>query len=605
MTIRDHTAAQSGVASNGEERVHTGIAVSPGFAIGPAFVFEREVYDVDESRIDADKVDAELERFEWSIKRSARDLKKIIAISREKVGDDSAAIFDAQRMMLRDETMHEEVVATIRSEHVNAAWAVHRVMDRHRKKLEASDSEYFRERASDLGDVHDRIIRHLNRGRLLSAINEDHVVVAENLTAADIVLFTRRGILGCAMDFGGPTSHVAIMARSLGVPAVLSLHDISSSIQTGEMVILDGVRGVVIVNPTDETLDGYRTRQERFLRLKEEEKSLIPLPAETLDGFKISLQANLELREELDMISAFGADGVGLFRTEIMFLMEGRVSVSEADQLRMYRTVVEKAQPASATLRLLDLGGDKLLPVAHREHNPFLGWRGVRVLLDRPELLMPQLRAMLRASAFGSTRILVPMVTDITEMRAVKSMLATAKEELRRNGESFDENVPLGAMIEVPSAALLADRYASECDFFSIGTNDLTQYTLAVDRGNDMVATLFRDLHPAVLRLIKTTVDAAKNAGIPVSVCGELANNVRAVPILLGLGVKTLSMAPVYLPSVKRVIRAMRCDEGRELAEAALESSDPDELIRQLDHWLDEHACGVSFFVEGQSASKD
>jgi phosphotransferase system enzyme I (PtsI) len=579
--------------------------VSPGIAFGPAFVFEREVYDMEESRIDEGEVEGELERFQSAIARSERDLKKIVAITREKVGEDSAAIFDAQRMMLHDHTMHEEVVAAIRTDRVNAAWAVHRIMDRHRQKLEASDSEYFRERASDLGDVHDRIIRHLNRGRLLSAIDEDHVVIAENLTAADMVLFSRRGILGCAMDFGGPTSHVAIMARSLNVPAVVSLHDITSSVQNGELVILDGIRGRVIVNPTETPLGRYRDRRERFGRLKEEEKELVPLAAETLDGHAISLQANLELREELVLLPEYGAAGIGLFRTEILFLMEARLSVSEAEQFRTYRSVVERMRPGPTTFRVLDLGGDKLLPVAHREQNPFLGWRGVRVLLDRPELLMPQLRAILRASAFGPTRIMVPMVTDVTEMRAVRSMLAAAMEELRRDGVAFDEDIPLGAMIEVPSAALLADRFAAECDFFSIGTNDLTQYTLAVDRGNDLVSALFRDLHPAVLRLIQSTVDAARAADIPVSVCGELANNLRAVPVLLGLGVDTLSMAPVYLPGVKRVIRAMRLDEGKELARAALDASDAEELIRRLDHWLDDHACGVSFFLEGNAANGD
>lgn len=588
---------------DGGERMFSGIAVSPGIAIGPAYVFEREVYDIDESRIDPGEVEGEIERFEQAIARSDRDLKKIIAITREKVGEDSAAIFDAQRMMLHDHTMHDDVVGSIRSECVNAVWAVHRVLERHRQVMDASDSEYFRERASDLADVRDRIIRHLHRGKLLSAIDEEHIVIAENLTAADVILFSRRGVLACAMDFGGPTSHVAIMARSLGVPAVVSLHSISSAIQPGDPVILDGIRGRVIVHPSPATLERYRVRQERFRRLKEEERELVPLTSETLDGHAVPLEANLELREELPLLAEYGATGVGLFRTEILFLMEGRLSVSEEDQFRAYRTVVERVRPGATTFRVLDLGGDKLLPMAHREHNPFLGWRGVRVLLDKPDVLVPQLRAILRASAFGPTRILVPMVTDVSEMRAVRALLDEVRADLRREGVAFDENVPLGAMIEVPSAALLADRFAAECDFFSIGTNDLTQYTLAVDRGNDMVAALFRDLHPAVLRLIRLTVKAGADAGIPVSVCGELANNLRAVPVLIGLGVNSLSMAPVYLPGVKRVIRAMRRDEGEELAEAALSATDADDLAGQLDRWLEEHACGVSFFLEGNAAN--
>ena len=582
-----------------EETVVRGIAASPGISIGPAYVYTRESWTEDRRELDAEEIKEELERFERAVERSERDLSKIIAITREKVGSESAAIFDAQRLMLRDEAMFDSVTTAIRKDHVNAGYAVEKIMDRHRKVMEASDSEYLRERAQDLTDVKDRLVRHLRKGRALSKIDPNHIVVAENLTAADMVLFSRRGVLGCAMDFGGPTSHVAIMARSLGVPAVVGLHGVTPHVKTGETVILDGIRGELILNPAEETLEAYRTRAERFQRLKAEEKDLVPLPSETLDGHHVRLEANLELREELPLVGEYGAEGIGLFRTEILFLMEGRLVVEEEAQYKVYRTVVDAVKPNPTTFRVIDLGGDKLLPMGHREHNPFLGWRGIRILLDKPELLMPQLRAILRASAHGPVRIMVPMVTEVGEIKAFREMLEKAQSDLTAEGVAYDSDVKVGLMIEVPSAALLADRFAPYADFFSIGTNDLTQYTLAVDRGNDLVAGLYQDLHPAVLMLIRRTVEAARGHGIPVSVCGEMATNLRAVPVLIGLGVDTLSASPVYLPSIKRVVRAMKRSEGRLLASEALQSKNAAEVGGRLDQWLDEHACGVGFFLEG------
>lgn len=587
--------------SRARERVFDGIAVSPGITIGPAYVHAREAIEVEERILEPELVDQEVASLHEAIERSERDLNKIIAVTREKLGEDSADIFEAQRLMLFDDAVRGEAERCIRRDRFEASYALHRVMQRHRKILEASGNDYFRERAHDLQDVEDRIIRHLRRGRLISAVDPSHIVVSENLTAADIILFSRRGILGCAMDYGGLTSHVSIMARSLGVPAVVSLHGLAGSIATGDLLVLDGLRGRVVVNPDDATLDAYRRRKDRFERLRAEEKSLVHLEPETVDGHRVRLEANLELRDEVSFVAEYGAQGIGLFRTEMLFLVEGRLSVSEEDQFRIYQAVVSAVAPAPVTLRVLDLGGDKLLPVAHREHNPFLGWRGIRVLLDKPDLLMPQLKAILRASAFGNVRILIPMVTDVGEVRQVRALLARAREELRSEGRAFADNVPVGVMVEVPSVALLADRFAAESDFFSIGTNDLTQYALAVDRGNDLVSKLFRDLHPAVLHLVRKTLEAARRRGIPVSVCGELAANLRAVPILVGMGVDALSMSPVYLPGVKRVIRSMSKEEGQLLAREALESDDADEVAARLDRWLEEHGCGVPFLVDSRN----
>lgn len=586
-----------------EERILAGIGVAPGIAIGPAYLYARVTFEVQKRDLEEGDLDAECERFEGAVTRAERDLNKVIDVTRDKLGQESAAIFEAQMLMLRDEAVYQAVVDFIRQRRLNAGYAVHKVMSKHRQVMVASDSEYLRERANDLQDVQDRIIRHLRRGRIMSAIDPDTIVVSESLTAADIILFSRRGIRGCATDFGGPTSHVSIMARALGLPAIASMHSATGEIETGDMLILDGIRGEVIVNPTSRTLERYKTRQERYRRLILEDKQLAPLPSETLDGHRIGLEANLELREEISVLKEYGAEGVGLFRTEILLLMEGRISMSEDKQFDVYQRVVEEVRPGTTTFRILDLGGDKLLPMAHREHNPFLGWRGIRVMLDRPEILRPQLRAILRASDLGPTRILLPMVSAITEIGQFREILDSVMDELEQEGIPFDRSVPVGIMVEVPSVALMADKYAAEVDFFSIGTNDLTQYVLAVDRGNDLVAGLFEEMHPAVLQLIKNTTDAAKAAGIPVSLCGELATNLRAVPVLIGLGVDSLSASPVFLPAIKRVLRAMKMSEGKKLAELALQSSDPAAIRDMLDRWLDEHGCGLSFFLEGGNGS--
>lgn len=583
-------------------KVCKGIGVSPGIAIGPAYLYARVSFEVEERSIDPEQIEGEKDRFEHAVKRAERDLHKIIAITREKLGEDSATIFEAQLLMLRDEAMYPEVVSFIEKKGINAGYAVQTVMSKHRQVMEASDSEYLRERSNDLLDIQDRIIRHLRRGRILSAVDEESIVIAENLTAADIILFSRRGILGCAMDFGGPTSHVSIMARALGVPAVVSTHGATKEVSTGDLVILDGIRGELIVNPDEATLESYRVKQKRYERLLQEDKQLVNQPAETLDGHPVLLQANLELREEIPLMEENGAKGVGLFRTEMLLLMEGRAIVTEEEQAIEYTKVVEAVAPHTTTFRILDLGGDKLLPMGHREHNPFLGWRGIRIMLDKPELMTPQLRAILRASAKGPTRLLLPMITRIGEVRRFKEMLAETMDALDKEGVAFDRDIPVGVMVEVPSVALQAELFAKEVDFFSIGTNDLTQYVLAVDRGNDLVAEIYNELHPAVLELIRMTSEAAHKEGIPVSLCGELATNLRAVPVLLGLGVDSLSASPVYLPAMKRVIRAMKRSEGEALAARALASSDPEEFRRFMDRWLEEHACGVSFFLEGPEA---
>ena len=572
------------------EKLFEGISLSPGVAIGQAYLYARASDGITKQSIDREEVEKEVALFEEAVARAEHELNKIIALSREKLGEESTAIFEAQRMMLRDEGLLDPVRCRIREERQNAGYAVQAVMKQHRRRLEASDDEYLRERASDLTDVQDRIIRQLRRGKLSARVDANTVVVAENLGASDVIRFNNHGILGCVSEHGGATSHVALIARALGLPAVAGIPRVTERVPAGATVVLDGLQGRLIVNPSAETVRFYRERMARYHELMHENEALAELPTETRDGHRIQLMANVEFRQELDLIARYGAEGIGLLRTEMLFLMRRDISLSEEMQYEVYREIIEAVRPGVSTIRMLDLGGDKMLPLAHREHNPFLGWRGIRVLLDRPELLRPQLRALLRASVHGPLRILLPMVTHRDEVRRFKTVMREVRAELAARGEAVDGDVAVGVMVEVPAVALRPEAFAPEVDFFSIGTNDLTQYVLAVDRGNELVADRFDALHPAVLSLVKRTVDAAHAHGISASLCGELGSDPTAIPILVGLGLDQISASPTYLPPLKRVIRAVRLSDAQALAERVLRADDVRTVHAINREWLQAHA---------------
>ena len=566
-----------------------GIGVAPGVAVGPAYLYAAGAYQARPEQLGGEDVEAELDRFERAIARSERELKKVAVVARQKLGEGSAGIFDAQTLILRDSQFYDAVVERVREHGSGAGWAVQTVLAEHRRRLEASPSAALRERAADFLDVQQRVLRNLQQGRAVSRIDPNRVVVAENLTAADVLLFSRRGVLGVVLDFGGPTSHVSIMARALGVPAVVSLHGLAEHVGPDDVVVVDGFSGTVIVNPEPDTLASAEAKAARFAGLTADRDAIRAEPSETKDGHAVALQANVEFREEFPLLHEYGAEGVGLFRTEMLFLTQGR-ALDEDQQYEVYRDAVVAAAPYPVTFRLLDLGGDKVLPMSRRESNPFLGWRGLRILLDKPDLLRPQLRALLRAAAAAPEgappRLLLPMVSGIDEVRQFRRALRTVRAELEADGTPHQADVPLGIMVEVPSVALQAGLFARNVDFFSIGTNDLTQFTLAVDRGNDLVAGLYRELHPAVLGLIAQTVEAAQAAGIPVSVCGEVAADPRVTPLLVGLGVRALSASPAYLTLVKRVLRAFTLEEAEDLARRALRQPDADAVRRLLDYFL-------------------
>ena len=590
-------APSPGLEGGLDELVVEGIGVAPGVAIGAVYLYGGGGYQADPEHLDADAVEAELGRFERAVARSERELKKIGIVAQQKLDAGSAGIFDAQALILRDDQFYGAVVERVRDGRQGAGWAVQSVMTGLRRRLEGSANAGLRERAADFLDVQDRVLRNLQQGRAVSRIDRDRVVVAERLSAADVLLFSRHGVLAVVMDFGGPTSHVAIMARALGVPAVVSLHGLAGNVAPGDTVVVDGFSGTVTVRPSAETRAAAEVKAERFARLAEDRAAVAAAPSETADGHAVALQANVEFREEFPLLHEYGAEGVGLFRTEMLFLTQGR-ALDEGQQYDVYRDAVAAAAPHAVTFRLLDLGGDKVLPMSRREANPMLGWRGLRILLDKPDLLRPQLRAVLRASAeapdAAPPRILLPMVSGLEEVRQFRREYQAACDELDAEGIAHRTDLPLGIMVEVPSVALLASTFARYVDFFSVGTNDLTQFTLAVDRGNDLVSGLYHELHPAVLGLVRQTVEAAGGAGFPVSVCGEIAADPRVTPLLVGLGVTALSVSPAYLSLVKRVLRAFTLDEAEDLARRALRQPDAISVGRLLDTFLACHNADLA-----------
>lgn len=584
------TAEDSADRSAGEERVLDGLGVSPGITIGTAVLYGQATQPPAAREISDEAIAAEIELFEEALHRAEHDLNRVIAVAREKLGEDSVAIFEAQRMMLHDDELLRPVEQRIRERREPAALAVKEVMATHRQRLEAAETEYLRDRVHDLVDVQDRIIRHLRRGKLATDLEARSVVIAEKLSAADMIRFRQRGVPGCAGEHGGTTSHVAIIARALGIPTIFGVPNLTAHIPDGAPVILDGRRGRIIVLPTEATLKQYRRQQAAYQDAVQQEKELTSLPAATQDGHEVRLQANIEFTQELELVRRYGATGIGLVRTEMLFLMRREVSLSEELQYRTYCDILNAVRPHPTTFRMMDLGGDKMLPMAHREHNPFLGWRGIRVLLDRPELLRPQLRALLRASTHGPMRILLPMVTHLDEVEQFRALKADVEADLRATDEAFDPDVPVGIMAEVPAVALQAAQFAQSVDFFSIGTNDLTQYVLAIDRGNDLVARRFDALHPAVLQLIQRLTAAAREHDIAVSLCGKLGVDPEATPVLVGLGVDTLSGSPTFLPGVKRVVRALHYEEAVTLAQEVVAAPDAATVRQRISNWFADHA---------------
>lgn len=566
-----------------------GVKAAPGIAIGSVHRYHPTTPDVGQATIEPDEVDAEIALLDQAIDQAKDELNKVRSLAQDQLDPDGEAIFEAQAMMLRDEEMKTAIHQRIRQEHESAPSALRSVLRAYRKRLKDSDDEYLRRRADDLEGLEDRLLRGLQRGKAASAIEPDSIVVADRLTAADVIRFHQHGMRGFVTVGGGHTSHVSIIARALNVPAVVGVEGALDEVADQDRAILDGEQARLLVQPDDDTLHSYR-RRAQHRRAPAEEQLPTDHPIETTDGWRVTLRANVEFGEALETLDRYGAEGIGLMRTEMLVLGGREGALTEDKQFGVYRRAAEETGDHGATIRLLDLGGDKILPFAEPEDNPFLGWRGIRVLLDRPEqLLRPQVRALLRANAHGSIRVMLPMVTQLREVRRVRALVEEEADRLASRGLDHDPDLPIGIMVEVPSVALQAEAFSVLTDFMSVGTNDLTQYVLAVDRGNDRVADRFDALHPAVLGLIQRTVKAGEATDTPVSLCGEIASEACAVPILLGLGVDKLSMRPPSLPAVRKIIAGMAREDAEVLAEEACAASGPDFVRRRAHEWIDEH----------------
>lgn len=553
--------------------MYKGIAASPGLALGQAYVIGHPETHLAERLLQAEEVSAELQRFERALAQSRKEIEELGQDVARNIGREEAAIFEAHAMVLDDPALAGEIRSKIENELRCPEMATRLVVESLAATFLALEDEYFKARAADVRDVGSRVLRHLT-GQVLSLADKvpaDAVIVAEDLTPSETATLPRDRVKAFVTNAGGKTSHSAIMARSLGIPAVVGLGSITTRVRNGDVIVVDGDRGEVLVNPPAEVLDAYRQGIERQslekLRLDQSRE----LPATTLDGHRISVAANIGGPGEVKGILANGAEEIGLYRTEFLFMDRPELPTEE-DQFEAYRAVVEGMAGRPVTIRTLDFGGDKAVPYLDMpaEANPFLGWRALRICLDRIDIFRTQLRAILRASAYGNVRIMFPMVASVEEVRRAKEIVDEVRAELRSEGIPFSEKLEIGIMVETPAAAAIADLLATEVDFFSIGTNDLTQYTLAVDRVNARVAHLYDYLQPGVLRLIAEVIRAGHAAGIWVGMCGEMAGDLTAVPLLLGLGLDEFSMSSSSIPRVKELVRSLTLSQCRDLAERAL-----------------------------------
>jgi phosphoenolpyruvate-protein phosphotransferase (PTS system enzyme I) len=531
---------------------------------------------VNDRLLEPHEVEPEMARFQAALDEARVELTELRGQVLKEVGESEARVFEAHLLFLDDVELMGAVRKAIVAESREAGFLLRRRSEELVQRLSRIPDAYLRERATDIEDVAERVVRHLTKGhrRRTIEISEPSIVVAQNLNPSTLTQLRIRNVLGIATDLGGPTSHVAILARALHLPAVSGLSAASTSIRTGDLVALDGNAGTLVVNPTEKERKALGDRQEALRRFELELFSLRDLPSVTMDGRPVLLSANIELPVEAENAISVGAHGIGLYRTEFIYLGQGHLP-SEEEQLGAYRFILERMSPRPVTIRTLDAGGDKIVDAlqgAHPDQNPFMGWRSIRMCLDRPDVFLPQLRAILRASAHGNVRLLFPMIADIHELREAKKLLGEARRELSEKGIPFAETMPIGAMVEVPSAALCVETLARECDFLSVGTNDLTQFTLAVDRGSQRLSGLYDPLHPAVLRLIERTVEGARPFGTLVEVCGEIASDPVGAMVLVGLGVDELSMSPWAILEVKKILRSINWQDAREAAREALDA---------------------------------
>jgi phosphotransferase system enzyme I (PtsI) len=557
--------------------------VSNGVCRAKILVLGKSQHTIQRQSISDAQSHEEVTRLERALVQTRREILEVQRKVSSAMGAKEGSIFDAHLLVLEDRTLIDEVVRTINEEKVNAEYAFHTVAERYASTLAAIEDDYLRERAGDMRDVTTRVLNNLlgkQEDASLRNLSEPCIIISHDLTPSNTAQMDRSKVLGFATDIGSKTSHTAIMARSMRIPAVVGLKTASTELQSGQYALLDGFNGVVILNPTDQTLFEYGQLIRKQVTLQEKLRDILMKPAVTLDGHRVFLTANVEQAGDAEAVIASGAEGVGLFRTEYLFINRDMLP-SEEEQYQAYRQIAEGLKPHPVTIRTFDLGGDKFLSHLQvpTEMNPFLGWRAIRFCLQEKDVFRSQLRAVLRASAHGNIRMMYPMISGLEELKQANGLVEDYKAELRKEGVAFDENLELGAMIEIPSAALIADAMAKRVKFFSIGTNDLIQYALAVDRMNEKIAHLYEPTHPAIIKLIKATVDAGRRHKVSVSVCGEMAGEPIMTALLIGLGVDELSAAPPLVPQIKYMVRRLKLSEAQALAEFALNSESGAEIF--------------------------
>ena len=571
----------------------SGIPASPGIVFGKALVLKEEKIVLDTQKIKDSQIENEIARFYAGRDAAVEQLTSIKDRAYQSLGEEKAAIFEGHLMILEDEELEEEIIDYLRSNHVNAAVAANVVIDQQVAMLSEIDDEYLKERAGDIRDIGNRLIKNILGMHIvdLGEINEEAILVAYDLTPSETAQLNLDKVLGFVTDIGGRTSHTSIMARSLELPAIVGTNNVTEKVKTGDFLILDALNNAVYVNPSQQEIQRLKTLQDKLAEEKAELAKLKDLPALTLDGHQVDVVANIGTIRDVEGAERNGAEGVGLYRTEFLFMDRDQLP-SEEEQFIAYKEVVEAMNGNLVVLRTMDIGGDKELPYLNlpKEMNPFLGWRAIRIALDRREILNAQLRAVLRASAYGRLAVMFPMIISVEEIRELKSVIEELKVELRNEGKAFDEDIQVGVMVETPSAAVNAKFLAKEVDFFSIGTNDLTQYTLAVDRGNELISHLYNPMSPSVLNLIKQVIDASHAEGKWTGMCGELAGDERATILLLGMGLDEFSMSAISVPRIKKLIRNVNYQDAKFLAEKALQQPTAAEIEQLISDFLAEKA---------------
>ncbi|UDG81053.1 Phosphoenolpyruvate-protein phosphotransferase [Candidatus Hartigia pinicola] len=569
----------------------TGILVSPGFAFGQALIFKEDPIIVSKKIITDDQIEKEIQHFINGRQSATKQLSLIKETAEKNLGLEKAKIFEGHIMLLEDEELEQEIISLIKNDKKTADAAVYYVIENHAQALESLDDEYLKERASDIRDIGKRLLKNILKIPIidLSAIDKKVILVAEDLTPSETAQLNLDKVLGFITDLGGRTSHTSIMARSLELPAIVGTSNATSKIKNGDYIILDGIKNYIYLNPSKNEIDNLKKSDEEYQKEKNALTKLKDLPATTLDGHQVKVCANISTVRDILGAKRNGAEGIGLYRTEFLFMDRDSLPTEE-EQFEAYKSVAKAMNNQTIIVRTIDIGGDKNLPYMNlpKEENPFLGWRAIRICLDRTEILHSQLRAILRSSSFGKLRIMFPMIISVEEVRKLQEELKMLKEQLYKEGESFDQSIEVGVMIETPSAAVIANHLAKEVDFFSIGTNDLTQYTLAVDRGNELISHLYNPMSPAVLKLIKQVIDASHAEGKWTGMCGELASDERATLLLVGMGLDEFSMSSISIPRIKKLIRNTNFIDTQALAKEALAQSTSYELMKLVDTFLQE-----------------